>query len=66
MILSLVKHQGLNKTLDPELKKVKLINKVSETLIGVSLRGDETFDELLEIEKNLKKNKEDRFWCRRL
>jgi hypothetical protein len=33
-------------------------DKVSETLGGVSLRGDETFDELLEIEKNLKKNKE--------
>jgi hypothetical protein len=33
-------------------------DKVSETLGGVSLRGDETFDELLEIEKNLKKSKE--------
>ena len=33
-------------------------DRVSETLGGVSLRGDETFDELLEIEKNLKKSKE--------
>ena len=41
-------------------KTKKLQNKRSNYFFGVKLRGNESFDELLRLEKNYKKNEQKR------